>query len=146
MTNPSEELKTSKDRLLSLFDRGEVSLGFQENYTEVIDQYFRRSFQESPVAHSLFRDKRHFAIVPVGGYGRKELCIYSDIDIILLFNSKIPSRAKSLAEDILYPLWDLGLDLGYGIRTIRDCINLCKNEFEVFKYIECYIGSVINRV
>ena len=60
-----------------------------------------------------------------------ELCIHSDIDILILFGSKMPVRAKNLSDEIFLPLWDLGLDLGYGIRAIKDCISLSKEDFEV---------------
>jgi [protein-PII] uridylyltransferase len=131
MITPFEELKQSKEHLLSVFSNGAGMENFQENYTEITDQYFRRMLQESKTGHRLFRDKRPFAFVAVGGYGRRELCLHSDIDIIILFGSKIPARAKQLSDEIFFPLWDLGLDLGYGIRTIKDCITLSKDDFEV---------------
>ena len=110
---------------------GEIPENFQEKYTEIIDQYFRGSLQENDTVHALFRGKSPFAFVAVGGYGRKELCLYSDIDIQILFGSKIPPEAKKLAGEIFYPLWDLGLDLGFGIRTIKDSLSLSKHDFEV---------------
>lgn len=131
MTSAFEALKESKEHLTSLLSEGGVPENFQEKYTEIVDQYFRRSLQESETAHALFRAKIPFAFVAVGGYGRKELCLYSDIDIQILFGPKIPSRAKQLAEEIFFPLWDLGLDLGYGIRSIKDSIALSRNNFEV---------------
>jgi [protein-PII] uridylyltransferase len=131
MTSPFEELKESKENLLSEFSSGTGLENFQENYTEMMDQYFRRMFQESESAHRLFMEKRPFAFVAVGGYGRRELCLHSDIDIIILFGSKMPSKAKQLSDEIFFPLWDLGLDLGYGIRTIKDCLTLSRNDFEV---------------
>jgi [protein-PII] uridylyltransferase len=131
MTSAFEELKESKEHLTSLLSEGGVPENFQEEYTEIIDQYFRKSLQESETAHALFKDKTRFAFVAVGGYGRKELCLYSDIDIQILFGSKIPPGAKKLAGEIFYPLWDLGLDLGFGIRTIKDSISLSKDDFEV---------------
>ena len=131
MTSAFEELKESREHLTSLLTEGGVPENFQEKYTEIIDQYFRRSLQESKTGHTLFRDKSPFAFVAVGGYGRKELCLYSDIDIQILFGAKIPPRAKELAEEIFYPLWDLGLELGFGIRTIKDSLSLSKDDFEV---------------
>lgn len=131
MTSAFEELKESKEHLTSLLSEGGVPENFQEKYTEIIDQYFRRSLQESDTVHALFRNKSPFAFVAVGGYGRKELCLYSDIDIQILFGPKIPLGAKELAEEIFYPLWDLGLELGFGIRTIKDSLLLSKDDFEV---------------
>ena len=133
--SPVQELKESKDRLFDLFSKEDLSPGFQTDYTEIVDHYFRRSLQESRAGHTLFRDKKPFAFVPVGGYGRKDLSIHSDIDIMILFDSKIPPEAKALTEGILYPLWDLGFDLGHGVRTIKDCLSLCRDEFEVLTSI-----------
>jgi [protein-PII] uridylyltransferase len=131
MTSPLKELKELRDNLLSHFLDGSVRENFLEEYTEIIDQYFRRSLQESNAGRKLFRERQPFAFVAVGGYGRGELCLHSDIDIIILFGSKIPEGAKELSDDILFPLWNLGLDLGYGIRNIKDCLTLSKEDFEV---------------
>jgi [protein-PII] uridylyltransferase len=128
---PFEELRESRVRMGYLFSKGDLSDGLQESYTEITDQYFRRSLQESDTGRKLFRKKTPFALVALGGYGRKELCLGSDIDIMILFGTKIPDEAKELAKEILFPLWDLGLDLGYGIRNISDCIGLSKDDFEV---------------
>lgn len=130
MTSPSDELKNARSELISLFSTGEGSETLQENYAEIVDYYFRRSVQESETGQELFRDKKPFALVAVGGYGRKDLCIHSDIDVLILFDSKVPSSAKKLAEDIFYPLWNMGLDLGHGIRSIKDCLTLGSEKLE----------------
>jgi [protein-PII] uridylyltransferase len=131
MKHAFEELKESKGHLFSDFSAGEITSNFSEDYTEIINQYFRSGLQESEVGQRLFNTKNTFAFVAVGGYGRKELCLHSDIDIIILFQSKVPETAKELAQEIFFPLWDLGLDLGYGIRNIKDCVSLSSNDFEV---------------
>jgi len=130
MTSPSDELKHARSELISLFSAGEVSETFQENYSEIMDSYFRRSVQESDAGQRLFRDKKPFALVAVGGYGRRDLCVHSDIDVLILFDSKVPSSAKKMAEDVYYPLWNLGFDLGHGIRSIKDCLRLTGENLE----------------
>ncbi len=116
--------------MISLFSAGEVLETFQENCTEIMDYYFRRSVQESDTGQRLFREKKPFALVALGGYGRRDLCIHSDIDVLILFESKVPSSVKKLAEDFFYPLWNLGLDLGHAIRGIKDCLSLASENFE----------------
>ena len=130
MASPAEELKNARTELLSRFSSGEVSETFQENYSEIVDHYFRRSVQESQAGSLLFKDKSPFALVALGGYGRRDLCIHSDIDVLILFDSKVPSSAKRLAEDLFYPLWNMGLDLGHGIRGIKDCLTLASENHE----------------
>ncbi|MBW1943511.1 MAG: [protein-PII] uridylyltransferase [Deltaproteobacteria bacterium] len=126
-----EELKESRNRLISLLPASQSMIAFHADHTEIMDQYFRGSLQESEAGHRLFSKRTPFAFLAVGGYGRKELSLHSDIDILILFGSRIPSLAKGLTEEIFYPLWDLGLDLGYGTRTIKDCLRLSKDDFEV---------------
>jgi [protein-PII] uridylyltransferase len=126
-----EEFKESRDRLISEFLEGGLTGAFQEDYSEIMDLYFRMTVQESMTGQALFKKRTPFALVAVGGYGRKDLCIHSDIDILILFNKKIPPQAKSLSEELFFPLWDAGLELGYGVRTIKDCLSLSKDDFEV---------------
>ncbi len=56
-------------------------------------------------------------VVAVGGYGRGELALHSDIDLMLLGS---PDDAE--ARSILYPLWDAHLKVGHSIRTVRQAV------------------------
>lgn len=56
------------------------------------------------------------ALIAVGGYGRGELSIQSDIDILLLYREGAP--IERFAKAFLYPLWDLGYRLGSSTRTL----------------------------
>jgi [protein-PII] uridylyltransferase len=131
MASPSKELKYSKDSLISQFLSGQISETYRQSYTEILDQYFRTSLQESRSGQILFRGKKPFALMAVGGYGRGELSLHSDIDILVLFGKKIPQMAKALVKEVFYPLWDLGFDVSYGTRNISDCISLSRVDFEV---------------
>ena len=63
-------------------------------------------------------------VLALGGYGRKELCLKSDIDIMILHEKSKSSQAKKLAEKLLYKLWDTGLEVGNSLRTIDECLEL----------------------
>jgi len=126
-----KDFTKSRAKLVSDFLKGTATDYFQEEYSEIMDCYFRMIIQESRTGQSLFKNGIFFSLIAVGGYGRRELSLHSDIDILILFNKNIPSEAKILAEELFYSLWDIGLDLGYGIRTIKDCLSLSKNDFEV---------------
>lgn len=117
--------------MISLLETSREMGDFHACHTEIMDQYFRTSLEESGAGQRLFSNRIPFALLAVGGYGRKELSLHSDVDILILFGPRIPDLAKALTEEILYPLWDLGLDLGYGTRTIKDCLRLSKDDFEV---------------
>ncbi len=60
------------------------------------------------------------ALVAVGGYGRRELAPYSDLDIVLVHE---PGVVLGLAgEKIWYPIWDSGAKLDHSVRTSQDMI------------------------
>jgi [protein-PII] uridylyltransferase len=60
----------------------------------------------------------------VGGYGRAELAPYSDIDLLLLHSPSDKSDLSPVIEGILYPLWDLGLEVSCSSRSIKECLKM----------------------
>ena len=71
------------------------------------------------------------ALVAVGGYGRGELHPASDIDLLILIKSRRNKPANQSIEKFLVFLWDIGLEVGHSVRTIKDCINEAKNDITV---------------
>lgn len=69
-------------------------------------------------------DAERMAVVATGGYGRGLLAPGSDIDLLFLLPYKKTAWAESVAEYILYMLWDLGFKVGHATRTIDQCIKL----------------------
>ena len=53
----------------------------------------------------------------VGGYGRRELCPGSDLDVALVHRGV--KDVKAVAERVWYPVWDAGLGLDHSVRTVR---------------------------
>ena len=96
-----------------------------------IDAHFQETYAESEVGPKLGMEHHPYAIVAVGGYGRQEQNFKSDIDVLFLFEKKVPDNAKELVEELMYPLWDLGFELGYAMRTIPETIALMKEEVSV---------------
>lgn len=131
MISPLRNLKESRESLSAAVHRRGEPYPTTSLTTGAVDHYFQESFQGSRVGSLLFNKNIPFAIVAVGGYGRRELCLHSDIDIMVLFQKKVPSMARDLIGEIIYPLWDLGLDLGYAVRTIRECMDLSRKDFQV---------------
>ena len=68
------------------------------------------------------------SIVALGGYGRDELCPYSDVDLLFLFAPRSESLAKDAVQALLYLLWDLNLEIGHSVRTIDDCMEISRGD------------------
>jgi [protein-PII] uridylyltransferase len=62
------------------------------------------------------------AVLAVGGYGRRQLFPYSDIDVLLLFPSERQAlESKSAISAFLQHLWDAGLRMSHSVRTPAEC-------------------------
>ena len=71
------------------------------------------------------------AVIAVGGYGRGEMALHSDVDLLFLTPYKMTVWAESVIETMLYILWDLRLKVGHASRNIRDCIRLGTEDFTI---------------
>ncbi len=59
-------------------------------------------------------------VFALGGYGRRELCLHSDIDLLILFAGVIGRDDERFLHAFLNPLWDLGLTIGHHVREVSE--------------------------
>ena len=71
------------------------------------------------------------AVVAQGGYGRGLLAPGSDIDLLFLLPYKQTAWGESVAEYMLYLLWDLGFKVGHATRTITQCVRLSLGDMTI---------------
>jgi [protein-PII] uridylyltransferase len=76
-------------------------------------------------------EAEHMAVVATGGYGRGVLAAGSDIDLLFLLPYKQTAWGESIAEAILYCLWDMGLKVGHATRSVAECIRQAKADMTI---------------
>jgi len=64
------------------------------------------------------------AIIALGGYGRRHLSLYSDVDLLVLFGGRIGPAEEAYLRSFLHPLWDLGVVVGHQVREIDEFAEL----------------------
>ncbi len=125
-TQLQQKIQALVDRLL----QGKVR-DFLAQHARILDAYFIEAFETSTVGPRMDIRNNPYAIIALGGYGREEQCIHSDVDLLFLFKKKVPDQAESLIREIVYPLWDIGLEVGYATRSLKECIALSSTDFEI---------------
>jgi len=71
------------------------------------------------------------ALVALGSYGREQLCVYSDIDLMLVYK-KVPGyNSEKMIEKILYILWDTGLKLGHRVHSTDELLEISRTDITI---------------
>jgi [protein-PII] uridylyltransferase len=128
--SPISFFQSQRQELLSRFGTLATS-DFLADHAALVDDYFLSSFAHSAVGPQMGIMKNPYALVALGGYGRSEQCVYSDIDLLFLFEKKVPPEAEALVREIVYPLWDMGLEVGHATRSIKECLTMARQDHEV---------------
>jgi [protein-PII] uridylyltransferase len=76
-------------------------------------------------------EAEHMAVIATGGYGRGLLAPGSDIDLLFLLPYKQTAWGESVAEAILYCLWDMGLKVGHATRSVDESIRQAKADMTI---------------
>jgi [protein-PII] uridylyltransferase len=74
-------------------------------------------------------NRRHLALVAVGGYGRSFLCPYSDLDVVLVHSGY--RDVKEVADGIWYPVWDEGVHLDHSVRRPAEVLSAAAEDLRV---------------
>ncbi len=84
-------------------------------YCRDVDNILRDIYRACIDEH---RFDKNFCLVALGGYGRRELWPYSDVDILILHSNQHKSAKLSSAVKLF---WNIGLTMGCVVRTIPEC-------------------------
>jgi [protein-PII] uridylyltransferase len=96
-----------------LDDRGRHGARWCAAYSQAMDGWVRDRFERATAG-----DSKGISLLAVGGYGRSALAPGSDLDLLIVHDSK--RRIKAVADAVWYPIWDAGLPLDHSVRTPRE--------------------------
>ena len=119
-----QSLKTGYDYLIASFKAGEDIESIVNRQVWLVDQLLVHAWK-------LFIDSDKFCLVAVGGYGRRELMLNSDIDLMILEKPRLAKADKEQLEQFLVFLWDFGLEVGHSVRSVKECQQESKKDITV---------------
>ena len=107
-------LEAARRELADASGRGEGGRRAMRQYSHRMDALIQQLYCD---AGTLTQSVTVFAL---GGYGRRELCLHSDIDLLILFSGVIGREDEKFLHAFLNPIWDLGLTIGHHVREVSE--------------------------
>ena len=107
-------IEAARTELSAATERGDGGRQALRQYSHRMDAMVQQLFAE---AGPLVQPAGVFAL---GGYGRRQLCLHSDIDLLILFAGSIGPSDEKFLHAFLNPLWDLGLTIGHHVREVQE--------------------------
>ncbi|MCF7803406.1 MAG: HD domain-containing protein [Candidatus Marinimicrobia bacterium] len=102
----------------------------QQRLDEIAETYLERSGEETclqltgAVDSVLLKAASHFRekvlLIGIGGFGRRELSRFSDVDLLVLYSEADKDEIEELLKQFLHPLWDARLDVKYSAHTLSE--------------------------
>ncbi len=72
------------------------------------------------------------AMLAVGGFGRRQLFPFSDVDVVILIERESHAAViKNALSEFVRLLWDAGLRLSHSVRTVAECAELHEGNIEL---------------
>ena len=119
-------LSAAQSRLEARFRRGAPVTALVESRSQFVDGVLALAWQRFGLD-----DDARYALVAVGGYGRRELHPGSDVDLLILTRRAMHGGEREKIKDFLAFLWDIGLAVGNSVRTVRECVNEARRDVTV---------------
>ena len=107
---------------------GVSSAELVSKYTWMIDQLVTIAWDHY---YRHLADKAEIELVAVGGYGRKELHPKSDVDLLVLLKDNSYEQLSEFLENFIRFLWDIGLEIGHSVRSVKDCIKEARGDLTI---------------
>ncbi|GAB2475474.1 bifunctional uridylyltransferase/uridylyl-removing protein GlnD [Jatrophihabitans fulvus] len=98
---------------------GLVGARLRQELSDACDAWLQQLLPERP----------DVALVAVGGLGRREPAPHSDLDLVLLYEGKIPDLGD-VADAIWYPIWDSGVSLDHSVRTPDQAVAVARDDLK----------------
>jgi len=129
-----EHIKSYLNSLDDIFSQNQGK-DFLVKHTKKIDHFLiliykytlRRFFGD----YLPFTNHIPITVVAMGSYGREELCVYSDIDLMIVYKDIEGYNIEAIIEAILYLAWDSGLKLGHRVHKVDDLFNSSNSDLTI---------------
>ena len=123
----SKVFKTEINSYIASIHERHDELGGKEffvSHTKQLDKYlillYKYILRKHFGSYQPMSNNIPITLIALGSYGREQLCIYSDIDLMLLYEETSGYNIKAILEEFMTLAWDCGLKLGHRVHEINE--------------------------
>ncbi len=125
-------LARGRDKLRRQHERGSPGIQVSAGLTDLVDSVVLRIHEAALADLGDVALEPEVAVVAIGGYGRRDLAPFSDVDLMLLTTPEGKESAARLARHLTRDICDVGLRLGFSFRTIGEACSLALRDVTIF--------------
>jgi [protein-PII] uridylyltransferase len=118
------QLSTGREQLRAAYLRDPAPRRLLRAHAQLVDGVLRALWAEVNPA-------RGAALAATGGYGRGELFPHSDVDVLILLEAAPDAQERARLERLVSLFWDVGLEVGHGVRTVDECLRAADEDITV---------------
>ncbi len=139
---PLERIATNRARVSEMreqvcrrFREGADGVSLLATLSEAADKLVVDLLEEALAAAPLqLREavRKRLVVLAVGGSGRGEMCPYSDVDLLFLYqpDPQIDETIQRVTSQVVRDLWDAWVKLGHSVRTPHDALSMAKSDLQ----------------
>ncbi len=131
LTAIREYLAEQRKAIRHRHEQNEPPLAVANALADLVDEVVRRLYQRA--LEELAPEARptvaaNLCLVPLGGYGRRDLAPFSDVDLLFLHTGQAADVIAPFTKRLVRDVWDVGLSLGQNVCTVPELLTLTRAE------------------
>jgi [protein-PII] uridylyltransferase len=138
------KLAEGRAKLRAQHDRGSPGVQVCARLTDLLDTVLLDLYHDA-LSLEDWPIEPLVTLVPHGGYGRRDVAPYSDVDLMLLHERGAAAEIQPFVRRFSQSIYDTGLDLGFSTRTPRQACTLALQDPTIFTSLveSRYLGGSV---
>ncbi len=99
-----------------------------DNFIHIIYRYALRKYFGN---YMPFVNSVPITLIGMGSYGREELCVYSDVDLMIVYKDIKGYNIEPIIKDILMLAWDAGMKLGHRTHKVDELLSASNQDLSI---------------
>ena len=127
-----ERLRDGREGCRKQHDAGSRGTQVSARVSDLYDDLVLDVWNQALLDHFDGQTPPGIALVAHGGFGRRDLAPYSDADLMLVVRARSTSAGETIAQMLTRDLVDIGLDVGFALRSPREAVSLSWSDPVIF--------------